>query len=244
MRSKLMLMFLVVIFFSDCKKKNPVKSELKVTPQNFLSSEKYKKLIIDFVYDKGYPPTDQSLNKLKEFLNGLINKPSGIELYLKEINGSGKEFLSLGDITQIEESSRENSTRNDVLTAFIYMPNAEYSESTKGYKTLGIQYGTNSIVLFGKTIRNNSGGIGQPAVHILETTIALHEAGHILGLVDAGTPMVSPHMDSAHGHHCSNNACLMYFVTETSNIVKNLVGNTIPQLDNNCLTDLRNNGGK
>jgi len=245
MKIKFTALIVILCFvFSGCKKKNKAHSELKVTPVNFLSDTKYKKLVIDLVYDKGAPPSLETINSIKNFLNAHINKPAGIDIILKEINGTGKTQVSLADITQIESTSRVNATNGDILTAFVYLVNAGYSENSNGYKTLGIQYATNSIALFGKTMRDNSGGITKPQYNILETTVALHEFGHILGLVDAGTEMISAHMDAPHGHHCSNNRCLMYYATETTDIIKNLVGGSIPPMDNNCLNDLKNNGGK
>jgi predicted Zn-dependent protease len=245
MKNKLVILLCLLIFLAlSCKKRSTGRSEMKVVPVNFLSSEKYKKLIIDIVHDKNFPPSKQTIERVKSFLGEIIHKPAGIEIHVKEINGTEKNFLSLGDITQVEEASRVHNTKGELITAFVYLANAEYTEKSNGYKTLGIQYGTNSIVLFGKTIREHSGGLNQPSYPLLETTIALHEFGHVLGLVNAGTEMITPHMDSAHGHHCANNNCLMYFATETTHIVKILTGGTVPNLDSQCLSDLKNNGGK
>jgi hypothetical protein len=56
--------------------------------------------------------------------------------------------------------------------------------------------------------------------------------------------MVNNHQDEANGRHCTNSNCLMYYEAETSDLVANLLGNTVPALDNHCLEDLRANGGK
>ena len=43
------------------------------------------------------------------------------------------------------------------------------------------------MVIFGKTIHDNSGALGQTSRTKLESTVLDHEFGHILGLVDIGS---------------------------------------------------------
>lgn len=64
------------------------------------------------------------------------------------------------------------------------------------------------------------------------------------GLVNKGTALTSLHQDGVHGKHCSNSGCLMYYEAETSDIINNLLGDPIPSLDQNCINDLKANGGK
>ena len=78
----------------------------------------------------------------------------------------------------------------------------------------------------------------------LEASVLEHEIAHLLGLVDIGTKMVANHKDASHGNHCSNQNCLMYYASETTDILTALVGGSIPSLDADCLNDLKGNGGK
>jgi hypothetical protein len=100
------------------------------------------------------------------------------------------------------------------------------------------------MVIFEKTIREFSGGLGKPSATTLETTVSLHEFGHILGLTNNGTPMQSAHQDEPNGKHCNNKDCLMYWAVENSNIISTLTGGNIPQLDAQCVADLKANGGR
>jgi predicted Zn-dependent protease len=68
-----------------------------------------------------------------------------------------------------------------------------------------------------------------------------HEFGHLMGLVDQGSPMQNDHKDADHGAHCINPSCLMYHAVETTGIDGT---NTIPELDAQCAVDLKANGGK
>ena len=71
----------------------------------------------------------------------------------------------------------------------------------------------------------------------------LHEIGHILGLVNNGAAMVTAHEDGDNRAHCTNTNCLMYYTIETTGLM-NMLNNNIPQLDANCINDLRASGGK
>ncbi|MGV8093688.1 MAG: hypothetical protein AB2L24_17655 [Mangrovibacterium sp.] len=60
-----------------------------------------------------------------------------------------------------------------------------------------------------------------------------------------GTGMVGSHQDAAHGRHCNNESCLMYYAAETTRGIQDFLrGGSVPALDNQCLADLKNNGGK
>jgi hypothetical protein len=67
-----------------------------------------------------------------------------------------------------------------------------------------------------------------------------HEFGHLLGLVDVGSPTVNPHEDTNHPNHCDSRDCLMYYATETAATSNNIA----LTLDDNCKADLKANGGK
>src|SRR5207247_219007 len=98
-------------------------------------------------------------------------------------------------------------------------------------------YWNTSTCVFGKTMYNNSGGSGQVTRTQLLTTLLEHEFGHLLGLVDQGTPMIAAHKDISNGAHCDNTHCLMYYAIETADA--GTMNNNIPSLDANCMADLK-----
>lgn len=244
MKATYLFVFLLGLFVSGCKKDPKTLFYAEEKPENFLSNDTYKKLIVQIDYVAGYEPTQAALNHLKAFLEQRLNKSSGIEFNLTGIASPGKASLSLSEIQKLEQKNRRLYTKGEVITAYILFADAAYNEDSGSSQVLGLAYGTSSMVIFDKTIRNLSGGITQPAVSTVEATVSEHEFSHILGLVNNGTGMVNNHQDEANGRHCNNSNCLMYYETETSNLIGNLLGNAIPTLDNHCLEDLRANGGK
>jgi hypothetical protein len=226
-------------------KKTPL-NDNKVTPNDFLSQGKYTNLIIEINYISGYAPTDESLNNLVNFLQQRINKPNGISITKTEISVPNTgAYYNLDQIQDIEYAHRKMITSGSTLTAYILYLDKEYAGTASSQsKVLGINYENSSIVIFENTIAQFSGGLTQPSKSLLETTVTEHEFGHVLGLVNNGTPMQTPHQDVANGRHCNNTSCLMYYAVETSDVIKNLLSSTPPDLDANCLNDLRANGGK
>ena len=205
-----------------------------------LSSAKYTSLKIEVQYMTGFQPDAAALNHLQTTLAGLLNKPSGITIVTKEIPASANLALSVNDVISIEKNNRTVFTTGNQLGIYILYTNGNYTDNN----VLGVAYKNTSTALFGKKINDNSGGLGQASRTKLVATVAEHELGHLLGLVDLGSPMQTGHKDAGHGSHCSNTSCLMYYTSETSDILGFLITGNIPSFDGNCRADLTANGGK
>jgi hypothetical protein len=242
---------LILSIFIGCSKKdsdyvnNPGASGLHNKPvgasaNELLSSSKYTSVKIEVQYMSGYQPDAGALNHLQTVLSALVNKPGGISIVTKEIPASSNTVLSVNDVILIEKNNRTAFTSGGQLALYVLYTNGNYSDNN----VLGVAYKNTSVVLFGKKIQDNSGGIGQASRTKLVATVAEHELGHLLGLVDIGSPMQTNHKDAAHGNHCSNTSCLMYYASETSDILGFLVTGNIPSFDANCLADLHANGGQ
>ncbi len=204
-----------------------------------LSSGNYHSIRIEIQYMTGFAPEAGAVSHLQSFLNSLVNKPSGVSIIMNEITPSANITLSTDNIQDIEKNHRTAFTTGDQIALYVLLTNGNYTESN----VLGIAYRNTSVALFGKKIHDNSGGLGQANRSKLEATVLEHEIGHLLGLVDLGTSMQTNHKDAAHGNHCNNSNCLMYYQSETSDILGFLITGNIPTLDANCRADLHANGG-
>lgn len=248
---KLALILFLTSAFVSCKKDSKYKvkknhrKEVGYSSNDLLSNDDYRKLIVEVQYMAGYKPTAKTLSNLATFLSSRLNKSDGIYFVEKEIPAQNKGTYSIDDIEAIENEHRSEFThKKEIATYFLFL-DGEYAGNSGNGKVLGVAYYNTSMAIFEKTIQDLSGGFGEPSQDKLETTVANHEFGHILGLVNVGSPMQTNHQDVAHGHHCDNDNCLMNWVAETGNVVSNIIGSSpIPQLDQNCINDLRANGGK
>ena len=243
---KILLGLLLFISFS-CKKTETTVSSTH--PENFkaigasardlLAATTYTSIKIEIQYMPGFAPDAASINNAVAFLNSLVNKPGGITVIQTQIPSAGKATMTLNDIVEVEKNYRTVFTSGNQLGVYLLYTDSKYSEAG----ALGLAFRNTSMALLGKTVTDNSGGIGQVSRTKLESTVLEHELGHILGLVNLGTPMVTNHQDANNPNHCNNNACLMYYGTNTTSVM-GMLGGSIPALDANCKADLTANGGK
>jgi hypothetical protein len=234
-----------LLLLTQCRKEdvpaaNPLNNRsVGASAKEFLSAASYQTLNIEIAYMPGYAPDATAIANLQGFLALLLNKPGGINITQRAIPASGKTAVTLGEIREIEKNTRTVFSTGSSLGVFIMYMDCDYSQAN----TLGIAHKNTSMAIFGKILKNNSGGVNQASLTKLETIILEHETGHLLGLTDLGSPMQVPHKDPA-SNHCSNSACLMYYATEINQMGGVLISGPVPPLDANCRNDLRANGGK
>lgn len=254
MRKKQFLVFIfsflaLTLLFLGCKKEHEDTDPLAqsnelstgASANSFLSDAFYNRLTVEVLYMPGYAPTENAVNNLRSFLIDHLNKPMGIDVLTREIPSYNQQNYSVNDITTIEAEQRERYNANQTIAASLIILDGSFSDNGQ---VLGVAYKNTSMALFGKTIADNSGGLSQPTRVKLESTVMNHEFGHLLGLVNLGSNMVDNHEDVDHSKHCEDDNCLMYYAAETTEIASFLIGNSIPDLDQNCRNDLIANGGK
>ncbi|HKJ30991.1 MAG TPA: hypothetical protein VKA34_04145 [Balneolales bacterium] len=228
----------------NSSKPYPSKQSVGYSAHDLLASSKFSLLDIQMQYAGSYKPTQQAVDSLKTFLERRLHKPGGIHVSLSSIPSPGKSQYTNDDIVNVEDHNRTIFAKGDTIAVYYFFADGNSSQDSKNSKVLGLSYFNTSIVIFEKTIRSLSGGVGQPSTAMLEATVMRHEFGHILGLVNIGTPMVTPHEDQNHKGHCTNKNCLMYYNVNTSDVVNNVLNSGIPQLGPDCRNDLQHNGGK
>lgn len=211
---------------------------------DFLASSKYNTLVIEVFYVTGFRPSTQTLTNLQNFMNARLNKPGGVSIVETEIESPGLAPYDINEIASIESDIRTKYNNGNTLALYLFFADGGNATDTGNQFILGSAYRNTSFVMYESTIHNLSNGIGEPNRADLETTVIEHELGHLLGLVNLGSPMQTDHEDTAHPKHCTNQDCLMYWQAESSNVIGMMAGGNVPQLDANCLADLQANGGK
>lgn len=232
------LLVLLTILGTSCQKEDLPQFDyrkLGASANDILSDKTYSSIEIEISSMPGLTLADTVLNHVKNYLSSVSNKPAGIRYIPRTFSRTVASPITLNEVVSLEKDVRTNFTRGNVLAIHIMVVDAEYQTAD----ILGISYWNTSMCIFGKAIDKFSGKPGLLSRNQLLITLIEHEVGHLLGLVDQGTPMVTPHK-STNGAHCTNSSCLMYYVIETAGSVNT----PIPVLDANCRNDLRANGGK
>lgn len=210
---------------------------------DFLSGETFDELVVEVDYMAGYAPNTQALDSLKAFLETRLNKASVTISTPTEIAAGGQDTYTADEIRSLEQQHRDVFTDTVTLAAYMMIVDGRFERAN----VLGIAYYNTSNAFFGAAYDEISGGLGQPSRFLTEATSFRHEFGHLFGLVaieGSGTDMQTEHQDEPNGHHCDNNACLMYYAMESTDLFGSVFGGEIPALDANCIADLRANGGR
>lgn len=214
--------------------------------RDLLSDVKYKSMVIELVYVTGFEPSAAAINNLVAFIEARTFKPGGVTVLKKEIPSPAKSMYSTADIAAIEDANRTKYNNGTEIAVWAYFSDGASAENEGNSVVLGTAYRNTSFVIFENTIRRNTSSNPLSNTRsLLEATVMEHEFGHILGLTNLGATLQSDHEDPANAKHCVVNNCLMYFSSEMQvGIGAMAAAGRVPQLDAQCIADLRANGGR
>lgn len=156
------------------------------------------------------------------------------------------------DLARANRSGFSSSTHSYFYIVFL---KGNFSDGSKVVPTtIGVSMGNTTVLaIFKDVVRSMGTGLGTTAGGVnlaeavpkyVEQATMVHEMGHALGLVENGLPMKVAHKDSAHGAHCDNQDCVMYWVNEgASDMVafatKMATQSSVVMYDQKCLDDAR-----
>jgi hypothetical protein len=206
-------------------------------PADLVTARKYDALLVEIDHVAGHAPNATALGQLEEQLNALIDaghlaKPSGIRFVLDEsLEPVGADHVSTFDeLSARGEAHRSVLPRVGEATIHVLYTDGRYEDDGAQSFVLGFAYGGSWMVMLSDNIErgcDSSPLLSLPALSGLaaqvcarsESTVFMHELGHLFGLVDNGTPMVSGHEDPEHAGHDANEDCLMYWAIQDSRAV-------------------------
>jgi len=116
------------------------------------------------------------------------------------VGSIAKAKITTQDADSFALKNRVLYAEGNLVTLYIYFADAAFARFWIG----GIGYRNSAMVVFEKTILENTKGASEADRIKMETGVVKHEAGHLLGLVNNGTAMQIPHEDLSHKFHCSN----------------------------------------
>lgn len=163
------------------------------------------------------------------------------------IPAQNKSSWSIEDLQALETKFRKSITSGSQASVFVVFLNGFYSqEGVTNQGIIGVNIaGTTLIAIFKDVVENASQGSPSSVARFMEQSTLVHEFGHVVGLVDNGLSMATPHKDLEHGNHCDNPNCVMYWKNEGKSdlllFVQQMMlsGNNI-MYDQNCLEDTKN----
>ena len=212
---------------------------------DLLSANTFDKMIVEIAFIEGFKPTQRALDNFKNLIEERTFKTAGVTFIEKEISATGKTEYTLDEVVAIEKENRTKYNSNSTVAVWVLFINGNSSRDSNQGSILGSAYWNTSFVIYEETIQGLSNSAFEPERSLLESAVIHHEFGHILGLTNIGTDLQSDHEDPDHAGHCVVESCLMYFAAETSQGIDNMItGGEVPELDAQCLADLKANGGR
>lgn len=258
----LFLSFSIIIGCSkdpDIGKITPVKvdktANLKTTgdsANDILSNDNFDKLLIEATYVSGFKPTAASMLNFEMFLNQHSFKQN-IEVIYRELPSPNEEKLTLAEIVDLESENRTVYNDGSTLAIYIYFADAPSEDDVEeeDLVTLGAVYLNTSMVIYESTLRTLASKSILVSIADIETATLNHEFGHLLGLVNLGSPPVNDHEDPDAENHCTVDGCLMEAELQFGSGMKKMLENRaskgiadVPGLDAECILDLQANGGR
>ncbi|WP_394970341.1 hypothetical protein [uncultured Croceitalea sp.] len=240
---------------------------------DLLSNASFNRLRVEIAFVEGFRPTEVALNEFQSFLQQFTFKEN-IDLVFTELSSPDEEDLTLQEISDLEIANRTVYNEGSTLGIYIYFADApsEGDDLDEGLVTLGAVYRNTSMIIYEETVRTLAGRSGTITNADVESATLNHEFGHLLGLVNLGSPAVNDHEDVDAENHCNVDPCLMraeleFRATSKSaasnknglqssctldgNILLNQMESNVsrgiaapPDLDAECQLDLEANGGR
>lgn len=200
---------------------------ISTNPQsNILTAKEYPNLLVEVMYIGSFnKPTKADLDYLKTKIKQYCHKETVEIVVDPEICYSALPSLiwSTSLLSFFEFKHARFTTVGDTLVVrVLYVPGLNGSDLI----VRGLAYGDYAFVLFKQQI---------PQGH--DRSVLLHEFGHLIGLVNCGTPCQTNHeeRDPKHRLHCQNEKCVMYWCSPEG---------AFPDFDAACRLDITANGGK
>lgn len=254
---KLIAALLVFLLISSCEKDTPQDNYENL--DYFYSNA--TSLRVDVAYEPGAEPYTNngfgsnnnfefSLNNLNNLFAGRANPISvSTDMQLADmtqIPAQNKSSFTQDEILQLAKDYQSTlSSENQAVVFVIYLDGYFSLNGQEQTNVLGISVGSFTVAIFKPVISAIPGGgpFGGDPKYQVEQAIVVHEVGHAVGLVDNGVSLQSDHLDEAHGKHCDNTNCVMYWANEGAGGASSLFGGaSVTQLvfGQECLDDISN----
>lgn len=210
---------------------------------DLVSDATYTQLVVELDYVDGYKARDEAVNLLLQRIQERLSKPDGATKELTVIQSSRGSY-TVDDLREMESQHRDHQPDQKTKTMVLYVLylNGNYNGDDN---VLGVQYGRASIAIFKRSVdaaRSVAGTLFNSAE--VEKAVLVHEFGHASGLVNNGLEMVTPHEDSGHPHHSTNEDSVMYWAIENALGLNDVTGSIPNDFDANDKADIRAGGGK
>ncbi len=174
--------------------------------QMYIEDDTYRELIIEYDYVPGLEPSHRAMDGLKDVVYTYTDKKSVIERTDDQVAFRDTEQIyTEDDVFQLVDTYKSYQRGGNTMVLYVLYLDGTWKEEN----VLGLSFGGDKIIIFMHTIINVAGRSQNLNPQDIETSVLIHEFGHILSLV--GMDHESDHEDPDYEHHCDESAgsCVM-----------------------------------
>lgn len=198
-----------------------------------LQDDRFEKMNIHFLYESGYDP--EAMDLVKTRLSQACDKPSGIKIVAREVNFNEDNTWSAVDVRDARWKHGDDAMGSSTLNWYFLFPKGTYNDDS----VLGVAVDASTVAVFKDSIEESENFLGRPSAEEIERAVTVHEAGHLLGLVNLVYTSPIDHEDPDHPGHSSNEDSVMYWAIESSSIGNIFSGSIPDEFDNDDKSDLQ-----
>lgn len=212
-------------------------------PEAYIRGDQATRLVFELDTVDGITAREAARDYVSQKLGAVVDKPDGIEWVSDgTIESRGADHVWTFD--ELEELAYDQfglEVAEGTEKIHVMYVDGSYEEDN----VLGLAFSNRHIVMFHDVL---DASCSRPLLRErlcppAESSVLLHEVGHVIGLVDNGVDMVADHKDADHGAHDVSEDCVMFWAYEgvgIIDVVEARLTGTSPELDfgEACKADL------
>ena len=162
---------------------------------------------------------------------------------MQSIGVVADEELTVADLIALANAHRDNRGSATEQSYYVLFVSGHFADANGVYSgVLGVSIADTGVIAMFKDVIESSSGLNSIRRYVEQSTL-VHELGHAIGLVNNGVPLTSAHQDAAHGAHCTNESCVMYWQNEgvggmTAYVTQYVLANDSILFRSECLADV------
>jgi hypothetical protein len=199
----------------------------------FLRRSPARALSIEFAYVSGRTPQGSAIAHLTSILRRELDKPDGITTTVGNSISSSKTSWTLDDLRALERASRSRHSGGSRATMWFAYVGGRYAENPNA---LAVTFSASASVIFRDRIDDAATSV--VLEQGIERSVLVHEAGHMLALVEIGYRSRFDHSDAQHPYHSNNPDSVMYWAVEDISVRNILAGGPPDDFDDADRADL------
>lgn len=215
----------------------------------YIRSEPFPRLVIEVDYVEGRTPYPSSITGIESVFANLLDKPAGVDVIVDQPIPSTPDpdrAWTADAMRTLAEDTYDLPVASDTIKIHVLVLDGH--ADGEGSTVFGIAWDHLNIVLFRDLYVAACsdallGALQQPLCEQTEFLVWQHEMGHVIGLVDAGLPMIEDHKAIDRGPHDADRECVMFPDYEGTDAVAALVDQLVAgappiEFDQHCLDDI------